>query len=68
MLGRNLAVIVVSDFLLRTAVETAISGVHKLLRTGGVRPHLLNIVVLAVADGLSVQSLPVGALGRAIHL
>ena len=38
----------------RTAVETAVSGVHKLLRTGGVPPppHLLNIVVLVAADGL----------------
>ena len=38
--------------LLRTALETAISEVHRLLRTGGVRLHLLNIVVLAVAIGL----------------
>ena len=35
--------------LLRTAVEPAISEVHKLLGTGG-GPHLLNFVVLAVAD------------------
>ena len=35
-----------------TVVKTAISEVHKLLRTGGVRLHLLNTVVLAVADGL----------------
>ena len=43
----------VSDIvtLLRTAVETAVSEVHKLLRTGGVDkdPRLL---VLALADGL----------------
>ena len=36
--------------LLRTAAETAISEVHKLLHRRG--PHLLNVVVLAVADGL----------------
>ena len=33
-----------------TAVERAVSGVHKLLLTDG-GPHLLSIV-LAVADGL----------------
>ena len=38
--------------LLRTAVESAISGVHKLLRIGGVPTSLINTVVLAVADGL----------------
>ena len=38
--------------LLRSAVETAISEVYELLGSGGVDPHLLNIVVLAVADGL----------------
>ena len=39
--------------LLRTAVETAISEVHKLLGIGGVPMLLLNIVLsLAVADGL----------------
>ena len=37
--------------LFRTAVETAVSEVHKLLGTGG-GPHLLSIDVLAVADGL----------------
>ena len=36
----------------RTAVETAASGVHKLLRTGGIPMHFFNFVVLAVADGL----------------
>ena len=36
--------------MLRTAAETAISEVHKLLHRRG--PHLLNVVVLAVADGL----------------
>ena len=36
----------------RTAVETAMSGVHKLLNSHWRGPHLLNIVVLAVADGL----------------
>ena len=36
--------------LLRTAVETAISGVHKLLRTGGVPTSLTLIVVLAVSS------------------
>ena len=36
--------------LFRTAVETATSGVHKWLHTGG--SHLLDIVGLAVADGL----------------
>ena len=35
--------------LLRTAVETAINGVHTLLGTGG-GPHLLDVVV-AVAGG-----------------
>ena len=34
--------------LLRTAVEPAISEVHKLLGTGG-GPHLLNFVVLALS-------------------
>ena len=37
--------------LFRTAVEETISGIHKLLGTGG-GPHLLDIVVLAMADGL----------------
>ena len=38
--------------LLRTAVETAISGVHKLLRTFEVPTALINIaVVLAVVHG-----------------
>ena len=37
--------------LRRTAVETAVSEVHKLFCTGGV-PRLLNTVVLAMADGL----------------
>ena len=37
--------------LLHTAVETAISEVHKLLRTGGVSTSL-TFIVLAVADGL----------------
>ena len=36
--------------LLRTAAKTAITEVHKLLHRRG--PHLLNVVVLAVADGL----------------
>ena len=35
---------------LRTAVERASGGVHKLLRTGGV-PTSLTFIVLAVADG-----------------
>ena len=35
--------------LLRTVVETEMSKVHKLLRTGGRGPQLLNIVVLPVA-------------------
>ena len=35
----------------RTAVGTAISGVHKLLRSGW-GPHLPDIVVLAMVDGL----------------
>ena len=39
--------------LLCTAVETAISEVHKSLHTGGVPTDLLNIVVLVAADGLS---------------
>ena len=34
--------------LFRTAVQTVVSEVHKLFRTGGV-PHLLNSFVLAVA-------------------
>ena len=38
--------------LFRTAVETAISQVHKLLNWHWRGPHLLNIVVLAVADDL----------------
>ena len=38
--------------LLCTAVETAISEVHKLLSTGGVPNSLPSVVVLAVADGL----------------
>ena len=38
--------------LLRTAVQTANNGVHKLLSSHWRGPHLLNIVVLAVADGL----------------
>ena len=37
--------------LLRTAVQTAIREIHRLLRIGEV-PHLLNVVVLARADGL----------------
>ena len=49
--------------LLRTAVETAISEVDKVLR------HLLNIVVLAVAGGL-FRLCWVGELrvGRAVDL
>ena len=42
---------IVFEILLRTAFETAISKVPKLLRTGG-GPHLFNIVILLVADGL----------------
>ena len=38
--------------LFRTAVETAVNKVHKLLRTGGEVPHLLGVVFLLVADGL----------------
>ena len=34
----------------RTAVKTAISGVHKLFRTGGV-PTSLTLFVLTVVDG-----------------
>ena len=52
--------------LFRTAVETAISEVHQLLRTGGVS-IFLSIVVMAMAGG-SLRSLWVGALGRAIDL
>ena len=37
--------------LFRTAVETAISGVHKFASQWR-GPHLLNTVVLVVADGL----------------
>ena len=37
--------------LLGTAVETAVSEVHKLLGTGGV-PTSLTSIVLALADGL----------------
>ena len=61
--------------LLRTAVETAISGVRKLIRSGGVPTSLtskiintncVSVVVLAVADG------PFGLCGSerggAIHL
>ena len=47
--------------LLRTALETAISEVHTLLSTGRVRLHLLNIVVLAVAE---VPSVFTGRSGR----
>ena len=49
--------------LLRAAVETAISEVHKLLRTGGVPIS----ITLLFWRWLTV-SLRVGALGRAIHL
>ena len=39
--------------LFRTAAETAISGVHKLLRNAGLNyPHVLSIVVLTVAGCL----------------
>ena len=38
--------------LLCTAVETAISEVHRLLSTGAVPNFLPSVVVLVVADGL----------------
>ena len=44
-------VVTVFVTLLCTAVETAISEVHKFLQTGGV-PTSLTFTVLLVADGL----------------
>ena len=51
--------------LFRTAVETAISKVHKLLGTGGVPTSLTLPAVLAVADGLfGLYAIQVGTPGR----
>ena len=52
--------------LIRTAVETAISGIHMLLRTGGAPISLPDIAVLAVAEGF-FGLFCVGALKRAAH-
>ena len=48
--------------LLRTAVETAVSEVHRLLRTGGVPTSLTLLLLLWL-----MVSLRVGARGRAIY-
>ena len=50
--------------LLRTADETAISEVRKLLRTGGV----LTSLTWLFWRWLTVSSVVVGVVGRAIHL
>ena len=52
--------------LLRTALETAISEVRKLLNSHWRGPYLLNIVVLVAADGL-FGLCGSERLGRAIH-
>ena len=56
-----------SLWLLCATVETAISKVHKLLRTGGV-PTSLTLLSRSGGGWRSLRFLRVGARGRAIHL